>query len=179
MSEDFPEDVLEQLNNLQTVNGVRVDDDATMEIQVAFDGQSVTFRGESGELETMGLLCYLDFILNNFILSMTDQQTGEDIHPAGITPGHVLCHVVRHLHEQYHELLSNHSLSLLAKMLAGGMDDIEGGIFKLDEDGLTEIDLSQMEAELGVKSEAESSDGDDDGDEIVIHGIHNDPKRSH
>jgi len=173
--DELPEEVLEQLEKLQIVHGVRVDDDTTMEIQVAFDGQNVVFRGESGEIESMSLLCYLDFILNKYIIEMTDPDTGDDIHPGGITPGHVMCHVVRHLHEQYHQIISDYSQSLISQLLGGSLDEATkaGGIYRLDENGLTEIDLDQMEEELNRKE----PEGEED--EIVIHGLHNDTKTTH
>ena len=173
--EELPQEVIEQLERLQTINGVQVDDDATMEIQVAFDGQNVVFRGESGDIESMSLLCYLDFILNIHILKMTDPETGDDIHPSGITPGHVMCHVVRHLHEQYHDLIRDYSQSLLSKLLGGALDEAtsEGGIYRLDEKGLSEIDLAEMEARL------KGEEGEGEEDEIVIHGYHNESKKPH
>jgi hypothetical protein len=158
MIDDFPKEVLEQLERLETVNGITVTEDGDMDIQMAFDGHAVTFRGENGELEQMGLLCYLHYIMAHFIDELTDEN-GDCIQKDGITPGHILCHLTDHLHQQYHQLAEDSQSEMMSDM--------------------TEIIavMDSMSDEDAIDAPAEPAESDDD--EIVIHGSANDPTRHH
>jgi len=156
MIEDLPKDVLEQLERLKTVNGITVTENGDMELQMAFDGNVVTFRGEEGELEQMTLLCYLHYIMVHFIDELADEN-GQPNNPDGITPGHVMCHLTDHLHQQYHQLaMETH------------MEEMSGLIAEM-----------RNEDTMGAAAMPADEPDDSDDDEIVIHGSSSDPKRHH
>lgn len=183
----------DEFEQLKTINGVEISEDETMEIQVAFDGEYVTFRHEDGTIQTMSTLCYLHFVLSNCIATMTDDD-GLMLNENGITPGHVISHVIDHLHDQLHELNSSLSMSdrisKFADMMGGiTSDDEEMVVMKMSENGIEEIPLSELPNELAKMKAAENkevpsdpdldSDPDSDEDEIIVHGTRNDPKRHH
>jgi hypothetical protein len=178
---------------LQMPNGISLDDDSMMELELAFDGETITFRGEDGTLQEMGTLCYLDFILRLFVRQLTDEN-GNDLHPNGITPGHVLCHLVQHLHGQWHQIETNHQMSQFGDLLAGLQENGEGipkelvealadsglvplGGLMIGPDGVEAINLTK--ADTGNEEpEGSVSDGsDDDEGVIIVHGLPNDQYR--
>lgn len=174
----------DELEKLKTINGVQLFEDDTMEIQVAFDGEVVTFRHEDGTIQSMSILCYLHFVLTNCIEEMTDD--GILINEGGITPGHVIGNLIDHLHEQHHELMVNRTMSEFSNMMGGvAPDDKEMVVLKMGADGLEEIPLSELPKEIakmraGEDSAVDSdSDDDSDEDEIIVHGTRSDPKRHH
>lgn len=171
----------DELEKLTTINGVRLSEDDTMEIQVAFDGETVTFLHEDGEVQSMGILCYLHFVLTILIDTMTDD--GILIREGGITPGHVISNLIDHLHEQHHELEMNQRMSAFSAMMGGVVPDgDEMVVMKMGENGLEEVPLEDLPKEIArmQKEEAEvTDDTDSDEDEIIVHGTQNDPKRHH
>lgn len=177
----------DEMEKLKTINGVQLFEDDTMEIQVAFDGEVVTFRHEDGSIQSMGILCYLHFVLTNCIEEMTDD--GILINEGGITPGHVIGNLIDHLHEQHHELMVNRTMSEFSNMMGGvAPDDKEMVVLKMGKDGIEEIPLSELPNEIAKMKAAENiadmlegndSDTDSDEDEITVLGTRNDPKRHH
>lgn len=188
-------------DRLQIPNGIRLDEDSMMEIEIAFDGERITYRGEDGTLQEMGTLCYLDYILRLFIGQMTDEH-GNDIHPQGITPGHVLCHLIQHLHSQWHEVDVRNQMAALGEMFGNqDSDNPLAGAFVLGPDGLEAADLADLperiakalsqvtDATTETDEPVEAADGgegldikvedkpDDDEGEIIVHGVLNDPYR--
>jgi hypothetical protein len=180
----------DDFERLQIPNGISLDDDSIMEIELAFDGETVTYRDEEGVLQDMGTLCYLDHILQLFIGKLTDED-GNDSHPEGITPGHVLCHLVQHLHNQYHQAKTQRQMETFGKMFAGedginpfmelggsavmvGPEDVEAFFEKhrvpTDTTSETKAEASEVVAEIEI------SDDDDEG-EIIVHGLSDDPHK--
>ncbi len=173
--------VQDEMEKLTIINGVEVTEDDEMKIQVAFDGETVTFRHEDGTIQSMGILCYLHFVLVHFIETLTDDGI---MPPDGvITPGHVLSHVIDHLHEQHHELSVGNKLAAFSNMMGGLVpDDKEMVVMKMGENGLEEIPISELPNEIAkIKAgeDVEISDSDSDEDEIIVHGTKNDPKQFH
>ncbi len=172
----------DEMEKLIVINGVEVTDDDEMKIQVAFDGETVTFRHEDGTIQSMGILCYLHFILATCIETMTDD--GIMIREDGITPGHVLSHLIDHLHDQHHELAVGQTMAAFSQMMGGVVpDDKEMVVLKMGENGLEEIPLSELPNEIAKMRAAEdveiAGDSDSDEDEITVHGTRNDPKKHH
>jgi hypothetical protein len=163
----------DEFDNLSVVDGIQVSDDATMEIQVGFDGDVVYFRDEDGSIAQMSLLCYLHYITLRCIETMTDD--GIENHPSGVTPGHVLCHLIDHLHSQYHQLAVNTQLEEISKM----MDGTDGS----DVPDMTSLrnKLRERFAKMGLIAEKldDEADDADEEDEIVVHGSPNEPPRQH
>jgi len=157
-----------------------------LEIQVGFDGQTITFRDEDGELQDMGLLCYLHFIIHKSIDTMCDDE-GNELNPNGITPGHVLSHLVQYLHEQHHKLLAHHGMAIFAKEFGDKSETPEEtgmSLFKFGEDGITAVTHEELIETIakGRIKETESKtdeDEDEDEDEIIVHGPSDDPFRRH
>lgn len=169
------------MEQLVIINGVEIVDDDDMKIQVVFDGETVTFRHEDGTIQSMGTLCYLHFILVHFIDQLTED--GMMLSTSGITPGHVLSHVIDHLHEQHHALAVGESMSAFAQMMSGH-DDKDMVVMKVGKNGLEKIPLSELPNEIAkMKGRAESneatSDTESDEDEIIVHGTQHDPKKYH
>ena len=171
----------DEMEKLIVINGVEITDNDEMKIQVAFDGDTVTFRHEDGTIQSMGILCYLHFVLVHFIETLTDDGI---MPPDGvITPGHVLSHVIDHLHEQHHELAVGNTMAAFSKMMGGAVpDDKEMVVMKMGENGLEEIPISELPNEIAkmkAGDDVEISDSDSDEDEITVLGTRHDPKRHH
>lgn len=169
------------MEKLIVINGVEVTEDDEMKIQIAFDGDTVTFRHEDGTIQSMGILCYLHFVLVHFIETLTDDGI---MPPDGtITPGHVLSHVIDHLHEQHHELAEGNTMAAFSRMMGGVVpDDKEMVVMKMGKNGLEEIPLSELPNEIAkitAGDDVEISDSDSDEDEITVLGTRHDPKRHH
>ena len=185
----MPKDDFERL---QLPNGIRLDENSMMEIEIAFDGETVTYRDEEGVLQDMDTLCYLDYVLRLFIRQLTDGD-GNDLHPEGITPGHVLCHLVQHLHSQYHQVETNKQMAAFGELFAGEDGEnpfTELGAYVLGPDGLKKVDLTASKEveptsapvwDANVATDATkdaTKDGDDDEGEIIVHGLPNGTKNS-
>jgi hypothetical protein len=182
----------DDFERLQIPNGISLDDDSMMEIEIAFDGETVTYRDEAGVLQDMGTLCYLDHILRLFIGKLTDED-GNDSHPEGITPGHVLCHLIQHLHGQYHQVETQNKLGAFAKLFAGEdganpFTELGGSAVLVGPDGVQHINLSDLPTDdaeahpelppILPENESESDEGgEDDEGEIIVHGLPNDPQK--
>ena len=170
-----------EMEKLIIINGVEVTADDEMKIQVSFDGETVTFRHEDGTIQSMGILCYLHFVLVHFIETLTD----DGIMPADsvITPGHVLSHVIDHLHEQYHEVAEGHAMKKFTEMMGGvGSGDKDMVVMKVGKNGLEEIpiaDLPKEIAKMTAGDDVEISDSDSDEDQITVLGTKHDPKKFH
>jgi len=184
----------DDFERLQIPNGIRLSEDSMMEIEVGFDGETVTYRDEEGVLQDMGTLCYLDHVLRLFIEKLTDDE-GNDAHPEGITPGHVLCHLVQHLHSQFHQVETRKQMEAFGRMFAG--DDNENpftsvGAFVLGPDGLEKVDLTASKevepasapvwtadatADAIENAAKDNDDTDDDEGEIIVHGLPDDPQK--
>ena len=169
------------MEKLIIINGVEVTADNEMKIQVVFDGETVTFRHEDGTIQSMGTLCYLHFVLVHFIETLTDDGIMPE--EGVITPGHVLSHVIDHLHEQHHELAVGNKMAAFSQMMGGLVpDDKEMVVMKMGKNGLEEIPLSELPNEIAkmqADEDVEISESDSDGDEITVLGTRNDPKRHH
>jgi hypothetical protein len=177
------------INDLVTINGVQIRDGDTLEIQVAFDGETITFRDEDGELQDMGILCYLHFIIHKSIETMCDDE-GNELNPDGITPGHVISHLIQYLHDQHHTLMVHNRMATLANALGskGETPDETGmSLFKFGEDGIeaiTEIELVKTikkirDGEILDDVAKNATSDEDDEDEIIVHGPIDDPFRRH
>jgi hypothetical protein len=163
---------IDDYERLQIPNGIRLDEESMMEIEIAFDGETVTYRDEEGILQDMSTLCYLDHVLRLFVRQLTDEE-GNDLHPEGITPGHVLCHLVQHLHGQYHQVETQNQMGAFAELFAG-----EDGANPLaDIERLSENMVGPRDdTEAGTDVESADDDDDDEG-EIIVHGLPNDPQK--
>ena len=171
-----------EMEQLVIINGVEIEDGGEMKLQMAFDGETVTFRHEDGSIQSMGIICYLHFILSHFIDVMTDD--GIMIDEGSLTPGHVISHVIDHLHEQHHELAIGDTMTAFSKMMGGVMpDDKEMVVMKMGENGLEEIPLADLPNEIAKMKANEPTESDhdpeSDDDEIIVHGTKNDPKKYH
>jgi hypothetical protein len=176
----------DDFERLQLPNGISLDEDGVMEIEIAFDGETVTYRDEGGVLQEMGTLCYLDYILRLFIRQLTDED-GNDLHPEGITPGHVVCHLIQHLHGQYHQVETQKQLGVFAKLFAGEdgtnpFTELGGSAVLVGPDGIQHINLPDLptdkdNSEGEASSESARGEDDDDEGEIIVHGLSDDPHK--
>lgn len=162
-----------EFEKLTVVNGIQASEDGQLIIEIGFDGQVVTFRGESGEIEQMGTLCYIHFILLECFESMTDEY-GELLVDDGITPGHVISHLIDHLHTVHHQLTIQQQLAEVMKSNEDGTSDLIK-VLKVGADGIEEISVSDLAKEI-ADSKDESADDDD---EITVHGSPREPHRTH
>lgn len=184
----------EDLEKLTLLNGFAVSDDGeTINVELVYDGSSVTFRHESGQLVNMATLCYLDHVLDICARDLLEEDGRTSKHPAGVHPGHVVNHMVRHLHEYMHAVEVNSHAASIAALLGGvreddipegGIDELiraltggrgQGAAFVLGPNGLEEVDLEEAlrdaSGEILIEEDEETP-----VEEIIIGEI---PKRKH
>ena len=187
-----------EVEKLSVPNGFRLSPDGeSIEVELVFDGEDVTFRSEEGELLEMGMLCYLDHVVN---VCVRDHSVDGVPTPALTT---IVCNMIQHLHHQYHHIKVGQRMEQLAALrdsgqvpgglmavlgaLAGGA----GGAFTVGPDGeLTPLDTDEdnplatllggegldvssvVEGEVveGGVEESKATDGDGDPIEEIIIG---------
>lgn len=177
-----------QVEELSVVHGFRLvkgedGEEDSIDIQVVYDGEHVTFRDADGELSTVGTLCYLDYVVSVCIKEyLNDGENMELQSEADV--GHILAHMIQYLHSQMHMIHMQRHLqemreqggvgSLLAALAGGGATPV--GAFVLGPNGLQEVDLSealgQGEAVAGAEMDdsVEVQEQDDEPDEEIIIG---------
>lgn len=182
ISGDSPEDY----ERLTIPGGVAVSDEGVIDMEVIYDGDTVIVRGDDGDLMHMGTLCYLDYIVNKFIRDLIEEDGETTRHPKGITPGHIVCHVVQALHEQMHMVEVEKKLAALSQIMG---EDARGnplaalaalglspvGAFMVGPDGEVAQVMSPGDIENrlggggGIVLEGEAETLEDDG--IFVQGL--------
>ena len=109
-------------DKLTIPGGVSIDDEGVVKMELIYDGEVVITRGDDGELMSMGTLCYLDYLVNKFVGELIEEDGETTNNPAGITPGHILCHVIQALHEQMHMVEVQKKLEVLGRMMGEGAE---------------------------------------------------------
>ena len=144
-----------------------------IELSVVYDGETVTYRGQNGELEQVDVLCYLDHVVSVAVKQNIDDETLELI-PGGTHPGVVACHMIQHLHQ------SMHAMEMRNQIAEGGI----GGLMKALADSMDGIDPEDITAMMvGPNGEIEEistgeidevlsslSNQDDEPEEEIIIG---------
>ena len=109
--------------------GFKLNDDGTMVTEIIFDGQIVWYRDPNGEVMEMAALCYLDLVMRRATVMTIAADNESCIHPAGITPGIVVCAMLDYLHSQWHSdldaLLAGSGMSALGAFRVTGPDDLK------------------------------------------------------
>ena len=155
----------EMEEQLTIPDGFRITGES-IEIAVAYTGESVTYRSQSGDLVQMDVLCYLDHVVDVAIKQNIDPETGE-VSPGGIHPGIIACHMIQHLHQSMH-------LIQMRKMTDDGIDGLMQALASA-MDGLDPKDINAMR--IGPDEGISINEVDEPEEEIIIGEIP--PRKRH
>jgi hypothetical protein len=156
---------IDEVEQLKLVNGFQLDDNGSLVTEFIYDGQTVTFRDQNGDISEMSSLCYLDWVKQVCLFNMTDPY-GNVSHPAGITPSNIVCIILDYLHDQWHaisehnlpEPLSNENAPETMEELVQALNALSEanpgiGPYRLNDAGDIEHVLGQLEVDAFLYSE--------------------------